>query len=158
LHAQGIRARCVLVGAPDPENPSAVPVERINAWVEAGLIEWWGQRDDMPATLNQSHIVCLPSYREGLPKVLAEAAACARPIVTSDAPGCREVVRHGENGLLVPVRDAAALTQALATLIHNPELRSSYGQAGRRRAETEFGSERVVDATLAIYHVMLDER
>jgi len=158
LRARGIAARCVLVGAPDPDNPAAVPEGRIRAWVEAGLIEWWGPREDMPATLQQSHIVCLPSYREGLPKVLAEAAACGRPIVTSDAPGCREVVRHGENGLLVPVRDAAALTEALATLIQDPDLRSGYGRAGRRRAEAEFGSGQVIAATLAIYRTLLDDR
>lgn len=157
LRARKIAARCVLVGMPDPDNPTAVPEERIHAWVQAGFIEWWGHQDDMPTTLSQSHIVCLPSYREGLPKVLAEAAACGRPIVTSDAPGCREVVRHGENGLLVPIGDANALAEALVTLIRNPELRAAYGSAGRQRAEAEFGNAKVIAATLALYQRLLDE-
>lgn len=151
LRARGITARYVLVGAPDPGNPATVTATQLQAWVDAGLIEWWGQRADMAAVLQQCHIACLPSYREGLPKVLAEAAACGLPIVTTDTPGCREVVTHGKNGLLVPARDAQALANALATLINDPTLRMTYGQAGRQRAVIEFGSEPIIAATLAIY-------
>ena len=88
----------------------------------AGTIEWWGHSDDMPATLGRSHVVCLPSaYGEGIPKSLLEAAACARPIVTTDAPGCREVVSDGVNGLLVPLKDPGALADALKRLIGDPQ-------------------------------------
>ncbi|MDP1536976.1 MAG: glycosyltransferase, partial [Burkholderiales bacterium] len=114
-------------------------------------VEWWGRRDDMPAVLQAAHIACLPSYREGLPKSLLEAAACGLPIVTTDAPGCREVVRDGINGLLVPVRDADALAAALRKLIDDADLRRRMGEQSRSRAETEFGQEAVIAQTLAVY-------
>ena len=91
-----------------------------------------GRREDMPEVFAQSHVVCLPSYyREGLPKVLVEAAACGRPIVTTDSPGCREIVHHDENGLLVPIRDAPALACALRMLIESEELRSRMAARGQ---------------------------
>jgi glycosyltransferase involved in cell wall biosynthesis len=105
----------------------------------------------MPAVLQAAHIACLPSYREGLPKSLLEAAACGLPIVTTDAPGCREVVQDGANGLLVPVRDAAALAAALRILIEDPAMRRRMGEQSRLRAETEFGLEIVIAQTLAVY-------
>jgi len=114
-------------------------------------VEWWGRREDMPVVLQAAHIACLPSYREGLPKSLLEAAACGLPIVTTDAPGCREIVRDGVNGLLVPVRDAPALAAALGKLIGDAELRRRMGEQSRARAETEFGLETVITQTLAVY-------
>jgi glycosyltransferase involved in cell wall biosynthesis len=151
LRARGVEARFVLVGSPDPGNPAAVPERTLRDWVETGPIEWWGHREDMPATLAQSHLVCLPSYREGLPKILLEAAACGRPIVTSDAPGCREAVRHGKNGLLVPARNCGALADALESLIRDPAARQAFGRRGREMAEAEFGLEPVIRATLGLY-------
>jgi glycosyltransferase involved in cell wall biosynthesis len=122
------------------------------------VIEWLGQRSDIPEILADSHIVCLPSYyREGLPKSLIEAAAAGRPIVAADVPGCREAVRHGDNGFLVPNRDPEALAEALATLIQDPSLRQRMGASGRRRAETEFASALVCEATLALYRELLAE-
>ncbi len=145
------RARFVLVGAPDPGNPASVSEEDMAAWQREGVIEWWGQREDMPATLNAAHIVCLPSYREGLPKVLLEAMACGRACIATDAPGCRDAVRHEDNGLLVPVKDAAALAAAIARLLDDPALRQRMGARGRERAMREFSQERIIGETLAIY-------
>ena len=101
-------------------------------------------------------MVCLPSYGEGLPKTLLEAAAAGRPIVTTDVPGCREVVRDGDNGFLVPARDAQAVAHALEKLLLDPALRARFGRRGRERAETEFSSSIVADQTLALYESLLE--
>jgi glycosyltransferase involved in cell wall biosynthesis len=156
LRAEGIAARFALVGEGDEENHSAIPAAQLRAWQAAGAVEWWGKRADMPAVFAASHLVCLPSYYgEGVPKVLLEAAAAGRPIVTTDMPGCREAVADGDNGLLVPPRDVPALTTALRRLLADPALRARLGRAGRARAEREFGVERVVEATLAVYRELL---
>jgi len=155
LKKRGISARFVLVGDADPHNPSAIPTEQLTAWHAEGAVEWWGRREDMPAVFEQSHIVCLPSYREGLPKVLLEAASCGRPIVTTDTPGCRDVVRQGENGLLVPVRGTAELADALQLLIEQPELRKKMGCKGREIVVSEFALEKVVAKTMNIYRELL---
>ena len=148
-----------LVGAPDEDNPGAVPSRQAAQWMDAGLIDWWGYREDIPEVWARSHIAALPSwYREGLPSSLLEAAACARPIVTTDMPGCREAVRDGENGLLVPPRDAGALADAIMTLVDAPARREAMGVAGRRRAETEFAASRIHEETLRIYERALAER
>ena len=155
LRKAGVIARFVLVGETDPGNPTAIKIEQLRHWADSGDIEWWGLRSNMQDVLVQSHVVCLPSLREGVPKVLIEAAACGRAIVTTDAPGCREIVRHGENGLLVPVRDSKALAEALRLLIENAELRASMGQKGREIAVEEFSVERVVNETLGVYRELL---
>ena len=118
-------------------------------------MEWWGWQEDIRNAFEQCHIVCLPSYREGLPKVLIEAAAAGRPIVTTDAPGCREIVRHGENGLLVPVADASSLAQALRQLIEDQRLRIKFGARGREIVAAEFTTERVIAETLEVYRGLL---
>lgn len=152
LKQRGIKARFVLAGAPDEANPSSVSSDQIAKWIGEGIIEYRAWVKDMPTLLAESHVVCLPSfYGEGIPKSLIEAAAAGRPIVTSDMPGCREVVHHGDNGLLVPPRDVEALAKALAQLIRNPELRQRMGARGRARAEQEFGLEAVIHQTLALY-------
>lgn len=157
LHEAGTKARFVLVGDTDSGNPTAIPIEQLKAWKQEGFVEWWGRRTDMLSVFSQSHIVCLPSYREGVPKVLIEAAACGKPIVTTDAPGCREIVRNNINGLLVPLKDANALANALRNLIESPQLRQYMGQRGREIAETEFSLEYVVDETLKVYHALQNE-
>lgn len=149
------RARFVLVGAPDSGNPASVSEKDIAAWQEEGVIEWWGQREDMNVTLNGAHIVCLPSYREGLPKVLLEAMACGRAVIATDAPGCRDCVRDGDNGFLVPVKDVGALTAAVSRLLDDPDERKRLGARGRQRAVAEFSQERVIEATLAVYREIL---
>lgn len=157
LREQKVEARFILAGESDPGNPSAVPVWQLEQWHDSGVVEWLGTCDDMARIFAESHVVCLPSYREGLPKVLIEAAACGRPIVTTDVPGCREVVRHEENGLLVPVRNATALAAALRRLITSAVLRRFLGERGREIAVAEFAVEKVVAQTLAIYEEMLSD-
>jgi glycosyltransferase involved in cell wall biosynthesis len=155
LRTAGVQARFVLVGETDQGNPTAISVEQLRHWADSGDVEWWGQRNNMQEVLAQSHIVCLPSLREGVPKVLIEAAACGRAIVTTDAPGCREIVRHGDNGLLVPVRNSKALADALRILILNPDIRANMGRKGREIAVQEFSMERVVNETLTVYRELL---
>jgi glycosyltransferase involved in cell wall biosynthesis len=154
LKRAGVAARFALVGAPDPENPASIAEAHLNAWAREGAVEWWGWREDMAAVFRESAVVCLPSWREGLPKVLAEAAAAGRPIVTCDVPGCREVVRDGENGFLVPPRRPDALAVALGKLVQDAALRKALGEAGRRRAQA-FSVETVVEQTLKVYRELL---
>ena len=152
LKARNIEGRFVLVGEPDTENPDAVPMETLQEWAREAVVELWGKRSDMPQVLSGVHIVCLPSvYGEGVPKVLMEAAASARPVVTTDWPGCRDAVRAGETGLLVPPGDVEQLADALARLLLDAPLRREFGQAARRLAEREFDVKSVVAATLAVY-------
>jgi glycosyltransferase involved in cell wall biosynthesis len=155
LQNDGVKARFVLVGDVDPGNPASLSAESMGGWARERVVEWWGPREDMPAVFAQAHIVCLPSYREGLPKVLIEAAACGRPIVATDVPGCREIVRHNDNGLLVPATDSTALANALRQLIIDPALRKRMGRRGREIAVQEFGLDRVVAETLAVYRTLL---
>lgn len=154
LRGRGVAARFVLVGEADYDNPAAVDSARLESWQASGVVELWGRRGDMPQVLGMAHIVCLPSYREGLPKVLLEAAACARPLIAADVPGCREIVRTGENGILVPVRDSGALAAAIVDLLTEPQRRQEMGAAGRRLVEQEFSQEIVIDRTLGLYREM----
>jgi glycosyltransferase involved in cell wall biosynthesis len=152
LRDRGVKVRVALVGTPDPDNPSSVTEAQLKAWHAEGAVEWWGYRADMAEVLRQAHIVCLPStYGEGVPKCLLEAAASGRAIVATDIPGCREAVRHGENGLLVPPRDPAALAEALESLLADAARRREMGERGRRLAVEEFSEQRVVAETLALY-------
>jgi glycosyltransferase involved in cell wall biosynthesis len=151
LRGQGIQARFALVGEPDPANPASIPQSTLDAWRAEGIVELWGWREDMSQVFRACHIACLPSYREGLPKALLEAAACARPLVSCDVPGCREVVRHGVNGLLVASRDAGELAAALAELIGHPAERAAFGAAGRDIVVDEFSLDSVIAQTLALY-------
>jgi glycosyltransferase involved in cell wall biosynthesis len=156
LVVAGIRARFILIGKTDPDNPESIPIAKLKDWQDEGIIEWWGYQENMPLIFSKAHIVCLPSfYGEGVPKVLIEAASCGRAIVTTDMPGCREIVRHGENGLLVPVRDSIALAAALKSLIEDPFLRKRMGARGREIAVNEFSVEKVVAETLDIYKGLL---
>lgn len=152
LRDRGLEHRAVLVGKPDPGNPRAVPEEEVQRWVKEGVVEWWGHREDMPGVFAQSNVVCLPStYREGVPKVLLEAAAAGRAIITTDVPGCRDVVKHENTGLLIPPRDPLALSAAIERLVEDPILRARLGSRARARAVAEFGIGRVVETTLGLY-------
>ena len=149
-------ARFQVAGYEEPTSPLNVSAGQLQAWAAEGLIEWLGARDDMPAVYAQSNIVCLPStYGEGVPKVLIEAAACARACVTTDTPGCREIVRRGLNGLLVPPHDIDALTHAVKRLIENPGERMKMGAAGRQIVLESFTLRQVIDETLALYDDLL---
>jgi len=133
-----------------------VPVAQLQAWVAAGAIEWWGHREDVADVLRQSAVVCLPStYGEGVPRGLLEAAATGRPIITTDTPGCRDVVHHDVSGLLVPPGDAAAFAAAVERLLRDPELRARFGAAGRALAVAEFSEERPIRRTLQLYRELL---
>lgn len=156
LKMLGVSARFALVGPSDPHNPAAIPESMLRQWHSDAKAEWWGRRDDMPQVLAQAHIVCLPTvYGEGVPKVLIEAAASGRPIVATDVPGCREVVQHGINGLLVPAGDMEALCRALKQLIESASLRQEMGRHGRAIAERHFSVEKVVRQTLDVYRELL---
>lgn len=155
IKEKGIPARFALVGEPDEHNPESVPVSQLEAWVAEGAVEWWGRSNDMPEVFRQATVVCLPSYREGLPKSLLEAASCGRPILTYDVPGCREVVVDGENGFLVPLKDIQALIASLEKLLCNPELRRRMGIAGRLKVLSEFSQERVAAETMRVWAEVL---
>lgn len=158
LKARGVPIRLALAGDSDPGNPRCIPPEQLRAWAEDGLVEWWGHQTDMVSVWARVHIAVLPSYREGLPKALLEAASCGRPAVTTDVPGCRELVEDGANGLLVPVREAAPLAEALERLARSPELRRRLGAEARRRVETEFADHIVHDRIIGLYRTLLGER
>jgi glycosyltransferase involved in cell wall biosynthesis len=151
LKQKGVRLKCVLVGGLDELNPSGFTQEQVLRWIEEGVIECWGHRDDMEQVYASSHMVVLPSYHEGLPKVLLEGAACGRPLIATRVRGCQEVVREGENGLLVPPQNAAALAEALLTLAQDRALRLRMGARGREIAAQEFGQGRIAAETLAVY-------
>lgn len=151
LRSEKVDARFVLAGGLDPANPRAIDRSTVDHWVEDGAVEWWGHCEPMRAVYLQASVICLPSYREGLPKALLEAAATGRPLVTTDVPGCREVVRNGDNGLLVPPHQSGALASALRTLLGDPALRTAMGLRSRARAEAEFDVERVIAETLELY-------
>lgn len=155
LKARGSPVRIVLAGDPDPENPASIPEAQLRRWEAEGIVEWRGHVDDVAALLRQSHIAVLPSYREGLPKSLLEAAASARPIVASDVPGCREIARHGENGLLVPVRESASLADAIERLARDSKLRHRMGRRGREIVLECFSEVKVVGQTIALYRDIL---
>jgi glycosyltransferase involved in cell wall biosynthesis len=140
----------------DMENPAAIPETQLRMWQKDGQVEWWGYREDMPNVLASAQIVVLPSYREGLPKVLLEAASCGRPVVATDVPGCREVVQDGRNGFLVPPKDSVSLCQALAKLLQDPALRARMGAQGREMVVKEFSVGRISRETLNLYHELLE--
>jgi glycosyltransferase involved in cell wall biosynthesis len=151
LRSDGLRARFVLVGAVDPANPASLEEVTLRRWQSEEVVECWGPRRDMPAALQSANVVVLPSHREGLPKVLLEAAASARAVVTTDVPGCRDAIEPGRSGLLVPPRQPRALADAIAILVRDADRRRAMGLAGRALAERQFSVERVVDAHLALY-------
>lgn len=155
LRDRGLAIDFLLAGDPDAGNPAAVPEKAIRGWVDEGLVHWLGHVSDMPGLFRSVDCVVLPSYREGLPKGLIEAAACALPLVTTDVPGCREVVTHEEDGLLVPVKNGPALADAIARLHADPALRRRLGDAARRKALAEFEERSVVERTLGVYRELL---
>jgi glycosyltransferase involved in cell wall biosynthesis len=156
LRSEGIEARFALVGSPDPANPSSVRLSEIAEWVEEGAIEYWGWRDNMPEVFSKAQIVCLPTYyMEGLPKSLLEAAAAGCAIVTTDNPGCREVIEAGVSGWVVPMKDLDALVAALRQAIDRADLRKQYGIAARKLVVSGFSSQQVSAETIAVYREIL---
>lgn len=155
LKQNGLAARFVLVGRCDEHNPAAIEPAQLRRWVEDGVVEWWEHRDEMSQTLASATIVVLPSYREGLPKVLLEAAACGKPLIATDVPGCRDIVTHGVNGLLVPARDSSALAAAIDSLLRDSSLRAAMGKAGREAVMLAFSVEKVAGQVVALYRELL---
>ena len=158
LRVKGILARFVLVGMIDLANPTSISQNQLDDWLAEGVVENWGYRNDMPEVIASANLVVLPSYREGFPKVLLEAAAGGRAVVTTDVPGCRDAIELGVSGLLVPVRDTESLALAIEQLLANPGQRMAMGLAGRQLAEKEFDVREVVDKHLAIYQRLLSSR
>jgi glycosyltransferase involved in cell wall biosynthesis len=151
----GSKARFAIAGTPDPGNPASIPPKQVNEWDRSGLVDVWGWQNDMPAALAKADIFCLPSYREGVPSALLEACASGLPIITTDVPGCRDVVSHGVNGLLVPPRNPQALAEAIEKLLANPALRNDMGTSGRQLALEKFSLEKIIEQTLGIYQKAL---
>lgn len=155
IKSKSITARFILVGSQDIHNPENIKSQVIDKWVDQELIEYWGFSDDMPKIMRKASIVCLPSYQEGLPKALIEAASCAKPIVTTDVPGCKEVVSHGLNGYLVKERDSKELAFFLEELILDKNLRYSMGQEGRRIVLDRFAENLITKKTRKVWEEVL---
>ena len=147
-----VTVRMVVVGNVDNDNPSSITRSQISKWVELGLIEWKGYIENMPKLLSESSIVCLPSYYpEGIPKALIEAASSGRPIVTTDMPGCNEIVKNNQNGILIPIKSPVHLANAIIKLLDDAQLRSKYGKNGRKLVLEKFSSEIIDQAVIDLY-------
>jgi glycosyltransferase involved in cell wall biosynthesis len=155
LKLKNTHCRMVLVGDID-ENPKSVTMHQIEQWVSEGYIEYWGYTEDVNKTYSQANVVVLPSYREGLPKSLIEAAACGRAVITTDVPGCRDAIVANETGLLVPVKNASALADAIEKLCVDKELRRQFGVSGRHLAENVFDIRAVVQQHIQLYNGLLE--
>lgn len=157
LIARGVPVHLVIAGTPDPENPTSIPEDEVRSWLALPGLSWLGHVSDVRDVWRQAHIAVLPSLHEGLPKSLLEAAACARPIVATDLPGCREIARPGVNALLVPVGDAAALADAIQRLVEDDGLRQRLGAASRRIVDPDLSDVAIGAETVALYQRLLDE-
>ena len=156
IKRQGLAVEFLLAGDIDSGNPASVSADDVESWRAAGIVRPLGHVEDMAVLLSDIDVMVLPSsYGEGVPRSLIEAAACGLPIITTDAPGCREIVEEGVNGYLVPVRDAHALADAIRRLSANPTLRQSMGLAGREKVLKEFDERIVFEKTLAVYRELL---
>jgi glycosyltransferase involved in cell wall biosynthesis len=159
LRGRGLPIELLLAGPTDPDNRGSLTAEALASLTTNQGIEWLGAVADVRDVWRRAAIAVLPStYGEGVPKALLEAAACARPMVASDVPGCREVVRPGDTGLLVPPRDIEGLAGAVAALARDPVRRKAMGCAARALVEREFAEEIVARETLAVYDAVLRER
>lgn len=143
--------RFVIVGKLDPENPTGISASELNVLTSSTKIEVWGFSDDIAHTLAKADIFCLPSYGEGMPKVLLEAMASGLACITTDVPGCREAIEHGVTGLIIPPRNSIALAGSIKSLFLNVELRRKMGIRGRQRVIERFGMDKVIKSTLKIY-------
>lgn len=155
IKAQKLPVELLLAGSPDPGNPGSVPPAQLAKWQESGAVHYLGHVTDMPRLLATIDVAVLPSYREGVPRSLLEAASCGLPIITTDAPGCREVVTHGVNGLLIPPRDSLALATAIRAMYERPSERSRMGRAGRDAVLKDFDERLVFAKTFAVYQDLL---
>jgi glycosyltransferase involved in cell wall biosynthesis len=145
-------ARFILVGCPDPENPSSISEVQLEEWNRTGAIEWWGQQMDMPSVYKKAHIVCLPSYREGLPKVLLEAGAAGKPAVTTNTVGCNDIIQNGENGILAKPHDAIDLAEKIRFLLNHPDQRKDMGKRARAVIEESYSDETIIPMLFRLFN------
>lgn len=157
LARRGVAVHTLLAGEPDPSNPASIPDHVLVGWRLIPNLRLLGHVDDVRSVWAQAYAAILPSRREGLPKSLLEAAACGRPLIASDVPGCREIARHGVNALLVPPEDPEALAHAIATLKNDRDMRIRFGQASRQIVMAEFSSARIGSEIIALYARLLAE-
>ena len=151
LSDKGYNWRFILAGTSDYESPGSVEKKLLDDWINNGHVEWIGHQEDMRKIYEKTAIVCLPSFREGMPKVLLEAAACSIPIVTTDTVGCREAIINEESGLLVPLNNPNKLADAIEHLIKNPEIRRKFGKRGRELARDRFSLKKIKRSFETIY-------
>lgn len=156
IKSESYDVRFVLVGEPDFENPESIPKKELDEWVNSGLIEHWGRKEKMEEIYPQARIICLPSYHEGLPKALLEAASCARPVVAFDVPGCREIVRNDVNGKLVPFGDLQGLKDSIIEIIENPLLAKKFGLKGREIVAAEFSSQNINKQVFNVWKELIE--
>ena len=157
LARRGVAVHTLLAGEPDPSNPTSIPDHVLVGWRLIPNLRLLGHVDDIRSVWAQAYVAILPSRREGLPKSLVEAAACGRPLIASDVPGCREIARHGVNALLVPPEDPEALAHAIATLMNDRDMRIRFGQASRQIVMAEFSSARIGSEIVVLYARLLAE-
>ena len=157
LKERGVKAKFLIVGDLDLNNPSGLDVKDLNLLKSQKIVKFLGYVDDIPKLYSRSNIICLPSYREGLPKSLVEAAAASRAVVTTNVAGCRDAIIPNKTGILVPVRDYKKLANALQWLIQNPEKRISMGKEGRKFAEKEFPIEKIIQKHIDIYQELIEK-
>ena len=158
LKLKGIRANFVLAGMVDRENPAYISGDKIREWEDEGCVRWIGHHKDIREVFRDCHVVVLPSYREGFPQALLEGAASGRALIATDVPGCREIVRDGENGILVPRNDPMALAGAMIRLIENPGLRRKMGENARNFSEREFSIGNISDQVISVYRDLLSQQ
>jgi len=156
LRGSNISCALLLAGTPDPANPASIPQTEVAGWGREPGVTWLGQVADIATVWRRAHIAVLPSRREGLPKSLLEAAACGRPLIATDVPGCREIVLHEKTGLLVPVDDPQALAAAILRLVRSSQQRIRLGVAARRLVDERFAADLVGKATVALYQRLLN--
>jgi glycosyltransferase involved in cell wall biosynthesis len=156
LAQRGIAVNTLVAGDPDPSNPASIPDQVLANWKRIPNLRLLGHVNDIRSVWAQAHIAVLPSRREGLPKSLLEAAACGRPLIATDVPGCREIARDDINALLVSMDNAEALANAIERLMKDDELRARFGAASRKIAVSEYSSERVGGEIAALYARLLD--
>lgn len=155
LQTRGLDTRLLIAGDPDPANPASVSLREAQQWNSQPSITWLGHVDDIISLWRRSHIAVLPSHREGLPKSLLEAAACGRPLVATDAPGCREIAIHEQTGLLVPIEDPQALAEAIGELATSRDLRMRYGAAARELVVEKMSAQSIGAAVVTLYREQL---
>ena len=157
IKKRGIEARFLLAGDLDTKNPTGINFRELQEIKNEALIDFLGYQNEIPVLYAKSNIICLPSYREGLPKSLIEAAAASRAVVTTDVPGCRDAIIPNKTGILVPVKDVDKLAEAIIWLIKNPSKRVKMGKAGRKLAEEKFQIKKVIENHLSIYSDLLEK-